>query len=36
MTVADLSVAIGSDIVPSLMFSEVASDLRRRQSRVAA
>lgn len=36
MTVAELSAAIGADVVPTLTFSDVASDLRRRQSRVAA
>ena len=35
MTVNELSSAIGSDVVPSLTFSDVASDLRRR-NRLAA
>jgi len=36
MTVADLSATLGSDVVPSLTFTEVASDLRKRQERAAA
>lgn len=36
MTLADLSAAISSPVVPTLTFSDVAADLRRRQSRVAA
>ncbi len=36
MTLADLSVAIGSPVVPSLTFTDVAADLRRRQGRIAA
>ncbi len=36
MTLADLSKAVGSPVVPALTFSDVAADLRRRQARVAA
>ena len=36
MTIAELSAAIGSDVVPSLTFTDVASDLRKRQDRAAA
>ena len=36
MTLADLSSAIGSPVVPTLTFTDVASDLRRRQNRIAA
>ena len=36
MTLADLSTAIESPVVPTLTFSDVASDLRRRQGRIAA
>lgn len=36
MTLADLSEAVGSPIMPSLTFSDVAADLRRRQDRIAA
>lgn len=36
MTVAELSAALGSDVVPSLTFSDVASDLRKRHERAAA
>ncbi len=36
MTVADLSEAISSPVVPCLTFSDVAADLKRRQSRMAA
>ncbi len=36
MTLADLSTAVGSPVVPALTFSDVAADLRRRQARVAA
>jgi putative radical SAM enzyme (TIGR03279 family) len=35
MTIAELSQAVGSDVVPSLTFSDVAADLRRR-ARMAA
>ncbi len=34
-TVSDLSAAIGSDVVPTLTFSDVASDLRRRIRKAA-
>lgn len=36
MTVSDLSSAIGSDVVPTLTFGDVAADLKRRQNRIAA
>ncbi len=36
MTLADLSAEIGSPVVPALTFTDVAADLRRRQSRIAA
>ncbi len=36
MTIAELSAAIDADVVPSLTFSDVASDLRKRQERAAA
>lgn len=36
MTTAELAAAIGADVVPSLTFSDVASDLRKRLERVAA
>jgi putative radical SAM enzyme (TIGR03279 family) len=35
MTVSDLARAVGSDIVPTLTFSDVAGDLRRRNRRAA-
>lgn len=36
MTIAELSDAVGADVVPSLTFTDVASDLRKRQERAAA
>lgn len=36
MTLAELAQAIGSPVVPSLSFSDVAADLRRRQAGIAA
>jgi putative radical SAM enzyme (TIGR03279 family) len=36
MTLSDLSLAIGSPVVPALTFTDVAADLRRRQALVAA
>jgi putative radical SAM enzyme (TIGR03279 family) len=36
MTVSELSSAIGSDVVPALTFTDVASDLKQRQKRIAA
>lgn len=36
MTLADLSAAVGSPVVPCLTFSDVAADLRKRQDQLAA
>lgn len=36
MTIADLSSAVGADVVPSLTFSDVVTDLKRRHRRLAA
>lgn len=36
MTIADLELAIGSDVVPAATFSDVALDLRKRRKKAAA